>query len=305
MFTARGVPGRRRCTHHYAGCRCHVSSNASIVNPQMLLRTRFWFGTGWVIHGIVIESELTQGIGSIGKLLNNDCSEVGEWRGDRRGKLRNFNKYNYGDRCNTNIKQISRGDYIVHIEGHGLNRSVGTRYLCYDIRFVFASTLEIYQCGKHESWKGEPFSFDIDQPGLLSALDFHDGTLRSIQVQKTTLHCVLSYQRARLLPTDIKQRLLEMLRIGSQFRCGVLRHLPSHLWWKVLEFFMPYNILEDSQSPEGKQEKPSKSNEKNGATVHDTMKEVVDIDVVVEGNDGSNRRVGNSSNGVKGCCVLS
>ena len=248
MFTARGVPGRRRCTHHYAGCRCHVSSNASIVNPQMLLRTRFWFGTGWVIHGIVIESELTQGIGSIGKLLNNDCSEVGEWRGNRHGKLRNFNKYNYGDRCNTNIKQISRGDYIVHIEGHGLNRSVGSRYLCYDIRFVFASTLEIYQCGKHESWKGEPFSFDIDQPGLLSTLDFHDGTLRSIQVQNTTLHCLLSYQRAQLLPTKIKQRVLEMLRIGSQFRCGVLHHLPSHLWWKVLEFFFPYNILEDLPS---------------------------------------------------------
>lgn len=188
------------------------------------------------IHGVVFEFRDGR---RAGILLNNDGNSM-----DLRNNLIIARGGGGNDRVNVRNKwvNVAPGDYIVKVSG---NHLVNVHdFLCHKLVFEFASGNIFSFTADNENLSGRPFSYEVEQPFLVTGLDFcrgtHDdrrATLHHLLGIRTWVHLPVVRANAPHFPGYIKNG-INFLLLTARRRA----ELPAEISENILEFLQGYDI---------------------------------------------------------------
>ena len=235
-------------------------------SPHNLFLRRIVAGVGYAVHSLVFEA--VNGTRS-GYNLHNHGHRLGftdeelqsrgayEWiyvaEGDEEGD--NEQEHEHEQQLTAPQRQRRPNiptDYIVEVTGYDTTNGL---FLCSGITLVFASGRSFTFNSFDDGWRGRPFAYRVEQPGLLTSIDFNgDGRCSGITSVRTTIHLPLAdgsmgSREAILmaLPTNIKVRILLIhllaRRIDQSRHGSGLSEMGTDMWWNILSFLRGIDFL--------------------------------------------------------------
>jgi len=216
-------------------------------DPRQLFVARVTVCQGWAIHGVIFEfldghraGVLLTNSGWRMSLTDNDIQERG-------GANRWVN--------------VAPGDYITKVSGRQLRAA--SIYLCHTLILEFASGQAIYFEGGQQDWRGEPFSYEVTQPLLVTGLEFgrglseefpNRGYCKGVIGNRTSIHLPFSKPMVVYLPDSFKMQIFRVTGIAREMDAERKRQgrasVGTDAWWKVLGYLVAClvtDMLEEKQ----------------------------------------------------------
>lgn len=188
---------------------------------------------GWAVHGVVFVFDNGQ---RGGVLLSNSAYTMP------------LDDMSIMSRSECHWAHVTtRGDFIVRVSGNQLANS-GVRFLCHRLDLEFASGQTMSFASKYIPWKGERFSYLVNQPFLVTKLNFErDVGCVGFDGLQTSIHLPVEKSTAAHLPPECKKRILLLLLIAQRSdneRCAFgEKGVNEEIWWSmILSYLNGYDL---------------------------------------------------------------